>query len=87
MAKCLQFELVLELHGGAMGDGNAWFRQGIRVDRHLNPPLPFLLPLVDDDPILIGSQRFRIRQFHCTDQIFAEQFGRCLGRRAVVDAL
>lgn len=62
------------------------FRQRIRIDGHLNASFPFLFPLIDDDPVLVRRQRFRIGQFHRTDQIFSKQFSRRFGGGTVVDA-
>lgn len=70
-----------------MCNGDTWFGQRVRIDRHLDAALPLLLPLVDDHPVLVVGQRLGVRQLHGADEIFAEQLRRRLGRRAIVDAL
>lgn len=42
------------------------------VNRDLDPFLPFLFPLVLDDPIVLLLQLVGVRQLHSTDEVFAE---------------
>lgn len=84
----LQFKFISRFDGPlAASNSNARLRQGIRIDRHLHSTLPFLLPLVHDDPVLIWRQRLGVWQLHGADQIFTEQLGGRLRRAAVIDAL
>lgn len=60
--------------------GNVRYRKATRVEWHLYPLLPLLLPWICDEPKVLLGERFVVRQLHGGDQIFAEER---LGHRGV----